>query len=89
MGIENAQLIEQLTRLMDITHSLRCSVSVMREAMTASFAVLSSAQRQALASSIRSRVELLLEQADDLEGAQQTRERMAYEAHLLLRGLQE
>lgn len=89
MGIENSELIEQVTKLMDITHGLRCSVHVMREALIASFSALPTAQRQALDTSIRSRVEQLLEQADDLEEAQQTRERMAYEAHLLLRGLQE
>lgn len=88
MGMEK-ELTEQVTRLTDITHDLHCSVQVMREALLASFDAIPGPQRQVLAANIRSRVEQLLSHADDMEGAQATRERMALEAHLLTRPLLE
>ncbi len=88
MGIEK-ELMEQVTRLMDITHDLRCSVQVMREALLASFEYLSPEQRRALASNVRNRADQLLSQVDDSAGAQMTRERIALEAHLLTQPLRE
>ena len=81
------ELLEQLARLTDITHALHCSVQVMREALIASFDALPIDKRQALACGVQARTEQLLEHADDLEGAQSTRERMALEAHLLTQAL--
>lgn len=86
--MKEKELNEQLTRLMDITHDLHCSVQVMREAVTVLLGSLPAAQYQAAAASIRGRVDGLLEHADDLEGAQSTRERIALHAHLLLQGMQ-
>lgn len=88
MGMEK-EFLAEIMRLTDVTHDLHCSVQVMREALLASFDAVPGPQRQALAANIRNRVEGLLSHADDMEGAQLTRERMALEAHLLTQPLLE
>ncbi len=87
--MDEQELRKQVVALMDMTHDLHCSVQVMREALIASFEAAPPERRQALVSNVRNRVEQLLSHADDLEGAQTTRERMALEAHLLTQGLLE
>lgn len=86
--MKEEELMEEFNRMMDITHNLHCAVQVLREGLIVALAALPAEQHPTVVDDIRTRVEGLLTLADDLEGAQALRERIALEAHLLLQDMQ-